>query len=328
MDSLLFLQSAGLSSFELRIAAQFMGKLDLTKCAVHVPKRGGGSREAYRLPPELRHVLRRVNGGLQSSYMFSEHVHGYIRGRSNSSNARPHLGADTVLRIDLKDFFGQVGASSVSAAFQFSDDKPDLTKSLMSLCAPQGIVRAGFSTSSTLANFAFVTTDIYLASNMPEGVTYTRYGDDLTFSTKERGQIDCEFEELIVDSLSRYGWVVNGKKTRLMHRGNSQFVTGISVADETSTRAPITMKRRTRQQLYYLEKHGYPNCVARFPDTWGKQRLSGMMHYINRVEERTIFDIARLEGIDFGFDVESDVVMDRWLDEFSLPATMRSRPAP
>ena len=60
---------------------------------------------------------------------------------------------------------------------------------------------------------------------------YTRYADDLSFSTNNKKFVECEekfFEELALE-ITRAGFAINSKKTRVQYKDSHQEVTGIVV---------------------------------------------------------------------------------------------------
>ena len=60
---------------------------------------------------------------------------------------------------------------------------------------------------------------------------YTRYADDLSFSTNDKKFVDFEkqfFEEL-TQEINRAGFSINDKKTRVQYKDSHQEVTGIVV---------------------------------------------------------------------------------------------------
>lgn len=69
-------------------------------------------------------------------------------------------------------------------------------------------------------------------------INYTRYADDLSFSSEDNIELD-PLEEII----TKYGFTLNTEKTRTYKRGRSQYVTGLTVADKTKPRIPRRIKK-------------------------------------------------------------------------------------
>ena len=82
-------------------------------------------------------------------------------------------------------------------------------------------------------------------------ISYTRYADDLSFSGES---IECV--EDIKAIIAQYGFIINDKKTRIYRKGGPQYVTGLTVVDDTYPRIPRRMKRELRSDIYYIVKYG------------------------------------------------------------------------
>ena len=60
---------------------------------------------------------------------------------------------------------------------------------------------------------------------------YTRYADDLTFSTNNKEFLDKkdEFYKALKNEIDKSGFSINEEKTRLIYRDSRQMVTGLVV---------------------------------------------------------------------------------------------------
>jgi hypothetical protein len=142
------------------------------------------------------------------------------------------------MRVDLEDFFASVSAPRVYGIFRTAGYRESVAHTLTGLCtnvvpvdlplsgrlarrlaAPH--LPQGAPTSPALANLAAYRLDCRLAGF---GLTYTRYADDLVFST------DRNLRTLGVERIARdEGFRLNAAKTRVMGRGSRQTVTGVVV---------------------------------------------------------------------------------------------------
>nr|WP_275693451.1 reverse transcriptase domain-containing protein [Nocardioides sp. TF02-7] len=142
----------------------------------------------------------------------------------------------------------------------------------------------GFSTSPLLSNLAFAATDVVISDFAKvEGVAYTRYVDDLTFS----GAVDLVNDDFLAEldqRLGGLGWRVNSKKTRFMRRGKPQFVTGLYVGDSASPHIPRQMKRLLRREVYFASKFGVRSARRMSPTPIEPDRLHGWVHYAAHVD--------------------------------------------
>src|SRR5690606_21772723 len=113
---------------------------------------------------------------------------------------------------------------------------------------------------------------------------YTRYADDISISG-EALPLRSDLEELLV----RFGFQLNGEKFRITKRGQSHYVTGLSISDPNGPHVPKRMKRVLRQELYYSRKHGVEDHLLRIGYEAhrvqsGVNRLDGIVRYVSYIE--------------------------------------------
>ncbi len=287
---------------------------------IRVPKRGCGGRLVHKATPAVDAQQSAVKMVLNDVYKPFPCVHGYVAGRGTYTNAEPHLGQPVILRVDLLSFFSSVTRAHLEKCLQQQSFDQDSTNLVLDLACVDDCLAAGFSTGPVLSNIAFTRTDSQLTSfAAAQGLQFTRYADDLTFS----GSDICDNTlEAIREILEANSWTINDRKTRFMRAGGPQFVTGLYVGLPDRPRIPHRMKKRLRQQLYYLSIYGYDDCHARVPWTMGKRQARGWLNYISHVEPELGRELSEiLQNVDFdlprriGFDDD----WDAWLEEFGVP---------
>lgn len=253
---------------------------------ISIPQKRRRPRQVLMPSVGLDRLLKQLSGGLArvTGYMPPKEVHGFIRGRSIATNAREHLGQDVVLRVDLKDFFGTIDGARLNRALQANQIDSRCANAIAGVTLVEGGLAQGFSTSPLLSNITFLETDRALAAAVQcEGVQYTRYVDDLTFSG-DRSLVHDEFLEAIEAILDRHGWLVNKQKTRFMRRGKPQFVTGLYVGDSAGPHIPRSMKRLLRREVYFASRFGLEDSRLQSPTPIDADRLGGWVHYAAYVE--------------------------------------------
>ncbi|NNG34943.1 reverse transcriptase domain-containing protein [Nakamurella aerolata] len=167
-----------------------------------LPKQSG--LRVLEIPkPRLRELQRRVLRHCVAPIPPHPAAHGFVPGRSVHTFAEPHTGSRVVIRVDLRDFFLTVARPQIEATFHTVGYPPAVGEVLAALCttatAPAafaGIDSAtaarlrrphlpqGAPTSPALSNLAMFEVDRRLAAFAGRhGLSYTRYADDLAFST-------------------------------------------------------------------------------------------------------------------------------------------------
>ncbi|MFM7203394.1 MAG: reverse transcriptase family protein [Myxococcota bacterium] len=170
-----------------------------------VPKRTGGERLISAPKPTLKKVQRWIAREISEKLPTHGAAHGFIPGRSTLSNARPHVGAAVLVKLDLKDFYPTITLARVKGLFRKAGYGEQVATLLALLCteAPRQlqVVRGkphyvaegpralpqGAPTSPSITNALCLRLDARLAGLARKlGFRYTRYADDLTFSFHPR----------------------------------------------------------------------------------------------------------------------------------------------
>ncbi|MEU5981247.1 reverse transcriptase family protein [Streptomyces sp. NPDC047434] len=272
-------------------------------------KKHGGIREVFKPMPPFDAISKNLHRSFTNllPYEAPDHVHGFVRDRSTISNARQHLAKACVLRMDLEDFFPSIDAATIKASLigqGYEEKAADLAVRLVTIDDKLPI---GLSTSPLLSNLAFLNTDRSLAEYaQSEGLSFTRYVDDLAFS----GDVTDHHAADIARILDDAGWSVNTRKTAFMRRGRPQYVTGLYVGEPDGPRIPRKVKRKMRWILHVISKFGYETYMEEFggkDEGMRRNRLLGWACYIAAVEPDVGFPLLRAFGELVPEDDEEDL---------------------
>lgn len=240
----------------------------------YIPKKNGKLREISAPNRNLKEILYYLNMMLGEVYQAGPSAMGFVKGRSIVDNANLHVGQNYVLNLDLSDFFTSVSQSRVCkrlqlAPFNFNEN---VAKVISGLCCKKlvkdgkkgYVLPQGAPTSPLLTNAVCDFLDKKLRHlSTRNGVKYSRYADDMTFSSMHNVyQEDKTFMKNLFSIIKEERFTVNPGKTRLQKRGERQEVTGLTVNDKVNTAHRYT--RELRNILYMWEKYGYKDAYARF----------------------------------------------------------------
>lgn len=240
----------------------------------YIPKKNGKLREISAPNRNLKEILYYLNMMLGEVYQAGPSAMGFVKGRSIVDNANLHVGQNYVLNLDLSDFFTSVSQSRVCkrlqlAPFNFNEN---VAKVISGLCCKKlvkdgkkgYVLPQGAPTSPLLTNAVCDFLDKKLRHlSTRNGVKYSRYADDMTFSSMHNVyQEDKNFMKNLFSIIKEERFTVNPGKTRLQKRGERQEVTGLTVNDKVNTAHKYT--RELRNILYMWEKYGYKDAYARF----------------------------------------------------------------
>lgn len=240
----------------------------LLKCATgdaytsfSLRKRSGGHRSISVPNRELKSIQRSIIKTVLNERLIHSAVHSYRINRSVATNAASHLNSEVVVHLDLKDFFGSVTYDMVTDVFMRLGNTRGCAEVLAQLTTkPQGTSRVlpqGSPTSPVLSNLAASRLDERLCNLA--GYRYTRYSDDLVFSTTDKELVKTFGLTKLIRSASLLaefeGFRVNEAKTRVMFRQHRQVVTGV-IVNGTEPRISRSDLRKFRAFLHRCETQG------------------------------------------------------------------------
>ena len=263
-----------------------------------IKKKSGTDRTIHAPIKGLKEFQKALCLVLQCLYEPHSAATGFVLGKSIVDNAKKHVGQTYVYNIDLKDFFPSIDKSRVwgrllVAPFNLgnSNERRTLANFIATICCtPMEVERfqegkwitvttsvlpQGAPTSPAITNIICEKLDRRLIGVAKRfGLNYTRYADDITFSSKHNtyevsdskvekifvagSSFDCEVRKII----SEQNFHIKESKVRLQKRGYRQEVTGLVVNNKINvTRRYV---KQLRQWLYFWERYGYDKAYAFF----------------------------------------------------------------
>ena len=150
-----------------------------------IAKKDGRERTVYNPKPIFRKIQRRIKNRIFSQISWPDFVFGSIPADDNSHDfiecAQQHCLAQSILKLDIEDFFDNISQELVESIFKNFFRYPDsVSKILATLCCVDLKVPQGGITSSYLASIALHSLEENLFLRMKsKKLTYTRYVDDI-----------------------------------------------------------------------------------------------------------------------------------------------------
>lgn len=241
--------------------------------AFEVPKRSGGTRQLAAPHAQLKHCQQWILRNILDRVPTHEAAHGFVRGRSTLTNAEGHVAQEVVANLDLKDFFPSITLPRVVGIFRSLGYSPAVAAVLGLLCTecprrkvqlegrtwhvatgPRALPQ-GACTSPALSNLAARRLDRRLAGLAQRlGWHYSRYADDLTFSTTAAADRTAYLLATARRIAVEEDFEVNEAKTRVLRQNASQRVTGVVVNRRTGV--PRKLVRRVRAILHQAQQTG------------------------------------------------------------------------
>jgi RNA-directed DNA polymerase len=277
-----------------------------------VDRRTGGPPRVISAPIKpIKDLQRALLPMLDGAYSPRPHVHGFTRGRSPQTNAAIHRGQRWILRIDLKDFFPTVNFGRVRGVLMAHpfDFPAGVATALAQLCCHRNALPQGAPTSPVISNLVCRSLDTELSRlAMAAHCHYTRYADDICFSSGQRvfpGALATILNELPVLNpdlrrlIESNGFTINDEKTRLMRWSQRQRVTGIVVNERLNV--PREYIRHIRAALYIWGKYGEPDAVAAFARAtvrnWPPEKPSAEFPLVVRGQLQYLGSVRGYDGV-------------------------------
>lgn len=161
----------------------------------------------------------------------------------------------------------------------------------------RNVLPQGAPTSPVISNIVCQRLDYLLTAVANRfGLRYSRYADDLTFSSMHNVyQPDSEFLKEIHRIISEQGYTIKLSKTRLQKRGYTQEVTGLIVNEKVNVSKQYI--KEIRMWLYYWERYGYERASEFFVKKYVSEKvhikngkpdiakvLAGKLNYLKMVK--------------------------------------------
>jgi RNA-directed DNA polymerase len=236
-----------------------------------IPKRSGGRREIATPRVFLKVVQRWVLMNILYRRELPLVVTGFAPGRGLMTNASFHVGRKYLTKVDIQDFFPSIGFQQVRRVYH-SFGFPDKVVLLLSrLSLLKGVLPQGAPTSPQLANLVFLPCDAEIIALCERaGVSYSRYADDLTFSSDR--PISVSFVGQVIRLIQGHSFNVNPDKFRFLGPGQRLSTTGMVV--NAVAHPERVLRRQLRARFHQAERD-----PGRF--TLEANRLMGWAAYVN-----------------------------------------------
>ena len=231
--------------------------------AIKIPKKDGSYRVIMEPNKKLKIIQRKIVEYLKNFQKEKFCAYGFIKGKSNVDNAKIHVNKKYIYKIDLKDYFPSIMSGRIFKMFSvrpFSFSRATATI-LTNLICFNNTLAQGFPSSPYISNIITRRLDNSLLKLAKKyKCNYTRYADDITFSTNLTSfpyQLTDEIKVIINNEM----FTINEKKTKILSSNTRQIVTGIVVNKKTNLKR--NYYRELRQILYYWNKKGDNACCTK-----------------------------------------------------------------
>ena len=266
------------------------------KCyrSFEIPKKNGGTRHINAPNNDLKYVQKMLANALysyQKEYRESENIqqkvsHAFEKDKNIITNSIIHRNKRYVLNIDLEDYFDSFHIGRVIGYFENNRHfrfPHEVAVAIGKIACYQGKLPQGSPCSPVITNLIGENLDVKLLKLAKKyRLDYTRYADDITFSTNSARFADeqSKFMEELTAVVKSAGFTINPQKTRLEYKSSQQKVTGLVV------NAKVNVDRAYYRNTKAMANHQYKEGSFKIGETDGTlNQLEGRFAFINQIDK-------------------------------------------
>lgn len=317
--------------FYSKLEQKISGHFPMMYKVFYIPKKNGGKREIAQPTPFLKRLQKETLNEIFEIFKPHPSAKAYVKEENGIlSNARTHLKNKYFLKLDFADFFHSINAETVNAVFESKQislsnrlrylkiflmfDKTigkaetnkvykllkdaripeeELIKLITQKYRSSFRLSIGAPSSPYISNIVMYEFDTQLSDwCQKKKIFYSRYADDLTFSSNERkplAQVLPQVEK-ILQEIPYLSLKINQKKTKRVSLRQRVTITGLNITSEHKISIGREQKKRIRVLLHHLSlKTLSPNKY---------DYLKGWLSYIKDVEPEYFTTIMKKHAED------------------------------
>lgn len=301
LATLLDYEAKGLSYIIYKIEPEYKYR------SFRIAKKSGGVREILAPTDKLKKLqkslakllsdcLEEIDGKGEAPQSLS---HGFKRGHTIATNADRHKKKRFVFNVDLADFFPSINFGRVRGFFIKNHHfklAPKVATLIAQISCHNNALPQGSPCSPIISNLIAHIMDVHLVKlSKKYNCTYSRYADDLTFSTNQKNfPRAIAYKKILsngrwmpgkklIENIQHAGFSLNTKKTRMQCQNSRQLVTGITVNRHVNTKSEFYRYARSMcDSLFNKGQYTIPNFAKSYlRKSWLKQIAFKIMSLFN-----------------------------------------------
>lgn len=264
-----------------------------------IPKRTGGVRTINHPARELKLLQYWVLDNVCSRLRVHDAATAYRTGLNIRDHAAIHVQQSYLLKVDFRDFFPSIRRTDVLRVLREHVEvltgvlEGDQDRELVCRIVCKGDqLTIGAPTSPTLSNAVMFDFDTRWAARSRElGVVYSRYADDLYFSTSTANILSGLLAELRQDLQQRVSprLSINNEKTAFGSRKRSRLVTGLVLTPAFRISLGRDRKRLMKSLVFSFLRGGLSKQQS--------DSLRGLIAYARSVEPSFVETLRNKYGV-------------------------------
>lgn len=229
-----------------------------------IPKRNSAEMRKIAHPSkELKFIQRVMISQLMPLLPVHDNAYAYRNGRGIRENALVHASNSYLLKLDLSNFFNSLTPSILFAECKRNDisfckdDKTIISNCLFYREHRKASLKlsVGAPSSPFISNAIMFSFDNFIYSAcQKENIVYSRYADDMTFSTNNKG-ILINFDEVVRSALFKFfksNLSLNNNKKTLSSKAHNRHITGITISNNNTISLGRDRKRSISASIHHF----------------------------------------------------------------------------
>ena len=266
-----------------------------------IPKRTLGFRTIAQPTPDVKHIQKQIVSIISQNVKIHHCAAAYVRGKGIKENANAHVCSEYILKVDLENFFNSVIPKMLFKALK--KQKIELSEidekiieqflfwNMSKKINGKLVLSVGAPSSPFISNLVMYNFDNKMdeyCSN--KSIVYTRYADDLIFSTKSEGVLFTHFQvvrKMIATEFSSK-LILNESKTVFSSKAHNRHVTGIVLANNNK----ISLGRKKKRYISALI-HKFKLGQLLIDDI---HHLKGLLSHASHIERSFVLKMSKKYG--------------------------------
>lgn len=266
-----------------------------------IDKRAPGQKRTIAQPArELKPLQRWVMQNVLAQFPIHESAMAYRMNRNIFDNASRHLNQRYLCKLDFKNFFPSIKAADFelfmrsSTAQRWTEEEIGYFSRILFWCKQRGKsfeLSIGAPSSPMVSNIILYRFDLAIGELCADAnVIYTRYADDLTFSTNRRNILQKLEKQIpkICTTIGSPRLFLNRQKTVYASKKGSRRVTGLVLSNDGVVSIGREKKRGIRATFHRYMSGGLADEEV--------AHLAGTLAFINSVEPSFLLRLSGKYG--------------------------------
>jgi hypothetical protein len=198
-----------------------------------IPKTNGEERIIRQPSKKMKGLQSWILVNILNKLKVAAPCKGFEKKSSIIDNVLPHIEANILITIDIRDFFDSIGRRKVFNVFKMIGYNDFISTIFTNICTFKDILPQGSPCSPKLANLVSMSMDNRIQGYVGKrGITYTRYADDLSFSGYNPGKV-IKILPMIKSIIQDEGFSLNSRKTRIAGSARAKIITGLVLSNDS-----------------------------------------------------------------------------------------------